>query len=154
MTTLTRTSSIVLALFAFACGEPRVIVNDPTWVPPEDVHVVDNHIILDRTINFEFDSDKILDSSSGLLDNIAAVINHHPHIERLNVIGHTDAQGGPAHNQDLSQRRATSVVTALQARGVNITLRPSGMGERERLCQEQTPECQARNRRVEFLIVE
>lgn len=154
MNALTRTSSIVLALLAFGCGEPRVIVNDPTWVPPTDVHVVDNHIILDRTINFELDSDKILESSSGLLDNIASVINHHTHIQTLDVVGHTDAQGGPAHNQDLSERRAASVVTALEARGVRITLRPSGMGERVHLCEEQTEECQARNRRVEFVINE
>ena len=151
---LTSLVLMVVATWLMGCPPPRRIVNDPNWIPPEDVRVVDDHIVIDNHINFELDSDVILPSSSLLLDNIADVIVHHPHIQSLRVIGHTDAAGGPAHNQDLSERRAASVVVALRQRGINITLDSVGRGERERLCTEDTPECHARNRRVEFLIVE
>ena len=148
----------ILALsFAFAACKgsgPRLIVNDPNWVPPEDVRVEGNHITIDRHINFELDSDVILAESNQLLDHIADTIVHHPEITSLQVIGHTDAAGGTAHNQQLSERRAAAVVGALQARSVSIALEAVGKGESEPLCQEDTEACHAQNRRVEFLIVD
>lgn len=144
----------LLALsFAAGCKEPRLVVNDPSWVAPPDVHVEADRITIDRHINFETDSDVILTESNELLDNIADTIQHHPEITALRVVGHTDAVGGPVHNQDLSDRRAAAVVGALEARGVSIALESVGKGETEPLCQDDTEACHAQNRRVEFLIV-
>jgi len=144
---------LVALSFAAGCKEPRLIVNDPNWVPPEDVRVEGNRITIDRHINFELDSDVILTESNELLDHIADTIRHHPEITALQVVGHTDAAGGPTHNQDLSERRAAAVVGALQARGIDIPLEAIGKGESEPLCQDDTEACHAQNRRVEFLIV-
>ncbi len=141
------------ALAACKGNGPRLIVNDPNWVAPVDVHVTDDQITIDRHINFELDSDVILTDSNELLDHIADTIVHHPEITSLQVVGHTDAAGGTAHNQDLSERRAAAVVGALQARGVEIALEAVGKGETEPLCQDDTEACHAQNRRVEFLIV-
>lgn len=150
-----RNAILFIALsFAAGCTEPRVIVDDPSWVAPPDVHVEGNRITIDRHIHFELDSDVIRAESNELIDHIADTIIHHPEITSLQVIGHTDAAGGPAHNQDLSERRAAAVIGALQARGVSIALQAIGKGESEPLCQNDTEACHAQNRRVEFFIVD
>ena len=69
------------------------------------------------------------------------------------IIGHTDTDGGHDHNMDLSNRRAAAVENALRERGVTIELEHDGGGETEPMCSEDTDECHASNRRVEFLII-
>jgi len=141
---------------AGAEAEPEPVLNQQAtvaWTPPEDVAIEGDRITIDGHINFESDSDVILAESNELLDHIADVVVHHPEIHHLKIVGHTDAAGGEAHNLELSEKRAAAVMAALQERGVEIDLRASGMGETEHLCEEDTDECHAQNRRVEFLIV-
>lgn len=165
------TLSLLALMFAVACGgstpaeettpepapepapEPvaEVVVEAPP--EPEDVHIVGDHITIDRHINFESDSDVILADSNDLLDHIAQVVGAHTEITHVRVVGHTDSEGDDAHNQELSERRAAAVVAALASRGIAITLDASGAGEAEPVCQEDTDECHAENRRVEFIIV-
>jgi len=128
---------------------------EPAEADPEDVRIEGDHLTIDRHINFESDSDVILADSYELLDHIALLLSHHTDdIAHLRIVGHTDAAGGDAHNQELSERRAASVAAALQERGVTATLDHVGAGETEPLCEEDTVECHASNRRVEFLIVQ
>ena len=77
-----------------------------------------------------------------------------PSAEDLRVEGHTDARGNAARNLTLSRQRAAAVVTYLQSHGVTTTLDSDGFGSTRPLCPEETDECLARNRRVEFVIVE
>ncbi len=152
-------STVLLSLaFIAACGPksppPVQAPFSGTMPDPTDVHIVGDHITIDDHLNFETDSDVILASSDELLDHIAQALANHPEITHLQIIGHTDAAGGHEHNQDLSERRAASVVRALQARGVTARLDAAGVGELEHLCQEDTDECHATNRRVEFRIVQ
>ena len=46
------------------------------------------------------------------------------------------------------------MVHYLQAAGVAQTLRPQGFGETQLLCEEETDECNTRNRRVDLVIVD
>lgn len=132
---------------------PAPEVEAPLEAPePEDVHIEGDHLVIDDHINFAFDSDEILDSSSGLLDQIATLLQMHDEIISMEIIGHTDAAGGHEHNQDLSERRAAAVLVALQERSVPQELSSHGTGETEPLCEEDTDECHAKNRRVEFRI--
>ena len=166
------TFSLLLALAGFACGgsQQSSTVAEPEPEPepetevvaeaepepeadPTDVHIEGDHITIDRHINFASDSDEILADSNDLLDHIALLLNHHPEVAHLRIIGHTDAAGGHDHNLDLSNRRAAAVENALRERGVTATLEHSGVGESEPVCEEDTDECHAQNRRVEFLIV-
>jgi len=126
---------------------PKMAVADPP-----DVHLVGDHIKIDKKIHFATDSDVIQDDSFELLDNIALVLKNHEEIETLHVIGHTDATGNAAHNMDLSKRRAASVVKALEERGVTQTLDSDGKGPTEPTCTESTKECNTANRRVEFKV--
>lgn len=129
--------------------EPPPAVEDP-----DDVHLEGDHVTIDHMIQFELDSDEIRGESSEILDHIATFLNNHTaEIPGMRVIGHTDNQGAAGHNLELSQRRATAVARALAERGVQIRLEAEGKGKTERLCTENTDECHARNRRVEFLII-
>lgn len=127
--------------------EPEPVAEDP-----DDVHIEGDHLVIDRHINFAFDSHEILEDSNDLLDHVATLLKNHPEIAKLHVIGHTDSAGGAEHNQDLSDRRANSVVEALRSRGATQTIDAAGKGETEHLCSEDTDECHQKNRRVEFLI--
>ena len=170
---MTRTTTLILCILsltlALACSSRRevepttqVVTTEGSEAPPEepveadpsDVHMVGDEITIDQHILFASDSDEILGDSTTILDHLATFLSHHAaEVPQLEVIGHTDAQGGAAHNQDLSQRRAAAVVAALQERGVTMTLTPIGRGDTEHLCEEDTDECHERNRRVVFHVV-
>ena len=73
--------------------------------------------ILDKVF-FDTDKDVIQAKSFGLLDNVAAVLQAHPEIQKVQIEGHTDNVGAPEYNRDLSARRAQSVVKYLVGKGV------------------------------------
>ncbi|MGL6044009.1 MAG: OmpA family protein, partial [Sandaracinobacteroides sp.] len=77
------------------------------------------------------------------LQSIAASISRYPDT-RIEVIGHTDNTGSAALNQDLSQRRATSVANVLRDSGVPSTrLTSFGRGEEQPVASNLTPEGRA-----------
>lgn len=81
------------------------------------------------------------------------VMNKIPEI-RLNVIGHTDADGKDNYNQDLSERRANSVAEYLMERGVSRErLNVSGMGEAMPIYDNSNRKLKKWNRRVELYII-
>ncbi|MBX3249206.1 MAG: OmpA family protein [Myxococcales bacterium] len=126
----------------------------PAVEDPDDVHLEGDHVTIDQMIQFALDSDEILGESAEIIDHLATFINNHQgEIPGLRVIGHTDNQGAAGHNQRLSEARAAAVARALAERGVQIRLEAEGKGKTARLCTENTEECHARNRRVEFLII-
>ncbi|MEM1418659.1 MAG: OmpA family protein, partial [Myxococcota bacterium] len=105
---------------------------EPAEEDPSDVRIEGDHLSLDGKVLFESDSDVILEESKPLLDHVATLVRNHPgEIQHLSIVGHTDASGGAAHNQDLSERRAAAVVRALQERNVPTQLEASGVGETE-----------------------
>ena len=110
--------------------------------------------ILDMVF-FKTGKDVIEKKSFALLDNVAAVLKSHPEIAKIRVEGHTDNVGVPAKNKDLSGRRAASVVTYLKGKGVEAARRVGeGYGEEKPVGANTTDEGKAKNRRVEFTIVE
>jgi OmpA-OmpF porin, OOP family len=89
-----------------------------------------------------------------LLDNVAAVINSHPEIQRIQVQGHTDSQGNDAYNLGLSKRRAGQVMQYLIKKGVASTrLESEGYGETQPIADNKSVQGRATNRRVVFAIV-
>lgn len=71
----------------------------------------------------------------------------------VQVIGHTDNVGDAGYNQDLSQRRAASVVAVLRNAGVPASrLVAIGRGENEPIASNLTAQGRAQNRRVEIII--
>jgi len=102
-------------------------------------------------IIFDTDSDHIKDESHSTLDKIVALLKAKPAL-KLSVEGHTDSTGTPAHNQDLSERRAKSVVAYLTAAGIGgDRLSPAGFGATRPVQSNDTDLGRAQNRRVELV---
>jgi OmpA-OmpF porin, OOP family len=102
-------------------------------------------------INFDTDSDHIRDESRPTLDKIVALLKARPDL-KLSVDGHTDSSGAAEHNQDLSTRRAKSVVAYLTAAGIGAgRLSPAGYGATRPVASNDTALGRAQNRRVELV---
>ena len=75
-------------------------------------------------------------------------------IQRVRVDGHTDASGQEAYNEQLSVRRANSVVNVLTHVGMrpeNIQVR--GLGSREPVASNKTRAGRTENRRVAIVVI-
>ena len=67
--------------------------------------------------------------------------------------GHTDNRGGHAYNQDLSERRAKSVLDYLEHKGIQAQrLKSRGYGYDRPIASNEDALGRAKNRRVEFQI--
>lgn len=122
---------------------------------PKRVEVQQDKIVIHDTIQFETDQAIIKPESYGLMDEITLVVANNPQIQRLSIQGHTDATGGDAHNQKLSNARAYSVLEYLVQHGVAPErLTSKGWGENKPIATNATAEGREKNRRVEFVIVQ
>lgn len=101
-------------------------------------------------INFDFDSATIRPESSGHLDELAAGLQAAT-AATITIVGHTSSEGSDAYNEQLSQRRAEAVVTALIERGIDASrMAADGRGESEPIADNATEAGRALNRRVEI----
>ncbi len=73
--------------------------------------------------------------------------------DRVSVEGHTDSVGSNSYNQDLSDRRAYSVRTALTDMGISIDrVATHGYGEEFPVASNNNAESRQLNRRVEIIL--
>ncbi len=71
----------------------------------------------------------------------------------VSVYGHADSTGSDSYNQQLSEKRASSVATYLAGQGVApARLRAIGFGESNPIADNSTEAGRAANRRVEIVI--
>ncbi len=86
------------------------------------------------------------------LNSVALVLKEYDRTQ-ISVVGHADARGSDAFNQDLSEDRASSVATYLASQGVGGNrLYAVGYGETRPIGDNATEQGQALNRRVEIII--
>jgi outer membrane protein OmpA-like peptidoglycan-associated protein len=103
-------------------------------------------------VTFRPGSAVMTDRAHKILDRLAVVLVAHPSV-RGRVVGHTDDQGSPENNLDLSQRRAEAVKFYLVAKGVaESRLGAVGLGADAPIADNETSRGRTRNRRVEFQI--
>lgn len=73
---------------------------------------------------------------------------------KMEIAGHTDAQGSEEGNRTLSQARAEAVLLALQGRQVDITgMVAKGYGEAMPIADNATDAGREANRRIEFTLI-
>jgi len=119
------------------------------------VVVKDKVIVIKRQIHFETDSDVIKSDSFGILDEVTDTLLNHPEIRMVEIQGHTDSRGKREYNIDLSERRARSVKRYLVEAGVEASrLDSKGFGPDKPIAPNITGTGRARNRRVEFHIID
>ena len=103
-------------------------------------------------ILFDSGSANIQPQSYGIIRQISQALQQVPDM-RLNIIGHTDADGSDEANMKLSKKRADAVRDALVSI-YNITddrLQTEGKGESEPVGDNNTTDGKAQNRRVVFI---
>ena len=109
-------------------------------------------ITLKGDVSFDLDSDVVRPGLYNELDRIAQIMIKYPQTSIL-VEGHTDSTGSEAYNQQLSERRATSVKNLLASRGVpDYRINTIGYGKSRPVVTNATPEGRQMNRRVEIRI--
>jgi outer membrane protein OmpA-like peptidoglycan-associated protein len=141
-----------------ACPNEAEVVNgvdDHDGCPDEGlIRLVDDRVVLDETVLFDFERARIKSAARPILAAIAGMVRAHPEWTELRVEGHADTRGDEAFNRDLSERRARNVRQALVELGVRPGIidfvgygatRPRAMGEDE--------QAHAANRRVEFVVM-
>jgi outer membrane protein OmpA-like peptidoglycan-associated protein len=103
-------------------------------------------------ILFGFDQSYLTATAMTNLDKVVVVLKKYPDTN-IEVQGHTDSKGTTTYNQNLSERRATSVSNyLLQQYVVSSRLTTKGFGENIPKYTNENAEGQTQNRRVEFLI--
>ena len=101
-------------------------------------------------INFETGSAVLLPGSDAVLERAFFALTSNP-ATRIEIAGYTDNMGDAKSNQRLSLRRADAVSTWLVRKGIGATrIVTVGMGERDPVAPNSTPEGRAKNRRIEF----
>jgi OmpA-OmpF porin, OOP family len=119
------------------------------------VSVGKGEITIKQQVQFALDSAVILPESFGLLTEIADTLIRHSEIRRVEVQGHTDNSGTPEHNKVLSEQRSEAVRAWLVQHGVaSDKLVARGYGQEKPLAPNVTAGNRARNRRVQFIILE
>lgn len=111
--------------------------------------------ILSRTGNIHFRpaSDRLDDKSRPLLDNIRDIVSRCPGLV-VRIAGHTDSDGPAPANQRLSEQRAAAVAAYLSARGIAAErMQVVGFGEDSPLVPNDSAENKAKNRRIEFAVL-
>lgn len=103
-------------------------------------------------IQFATGKDILLKTSFPILNDIAKVMIENPEY-KLTIAGHTDNQGDPVKNLDLSDRRALSVKSYLMKKGVDaIRMTSVGYGDTKPVADNSTAAGRKENRRVEFTV--
>ena len=106
-------------------------------------------------IFFDTDRDVIKRPSFAVLERVADVLRASGFIRRIRIEGHTDDRANHEHNVDLSQRRAAAVMRWLTEHHIEATrMESQGFGPDRPVASNQTREGRARNRRVEFVIID
>jgi len=111
-----------------------------------------NALLASNRIQFTANKSIISRNSYGLLDDLASVAALCPSAH-ITIEGHTDSLGSDEANNQLSQRRAQSIVAFLFQQGIALErLTSIGRGEQKPIANNTTEHGRSRNRRIEFIV--
>jgi len=121
---------------------------------PKRVFYTGTELKITDKVQFGSGSSRLAASSFGLLNEVADLLKANKWIKKIEIQGHTDGQGSNAGNLSLSQRRAESVKTYMQGRGIPAALLVAkGYGEEKPISSNRTSIGREKNRRVEFAVL-
>ncbi|MBX2796491.1 MAG: OmpA family protein [Myxococcales bacterium] len=122
--------------------------------PPSNVKVTRTRVQIKEMVQFETASATLLPTSDRILDDVVQVLRDAPYLS-VRVEGHTDSNGSDSTNMRLSQSRAESVMRYLRGAGIESgRLTAMGFGETRPIDTNRTSSGRAKNRRVEFHILQ
>ncbi len=123
---------------------------------PKSIRLTAEKIEILEIVYFDTGKATIQERSNALLQDIATVMKDNPNLKKVRIEGHTDNVGQPARNLGLSQSRAEAVRKFLIEKGgvAADRLAAEGLGDTHPVADNKTADGRAKNRRVEFVIVE
>jgi outer membrane protein OmpA-like peptidoglycan-associated protein len=128
---------------------PVVVASAAPSANAQRIEEIGSHVL------FETGSYRLQSESRSAIHEMCTYLNAHPEITRVRVEGHADERGSADLNQELSAYRAAAVARALVQCGVAPErLESAGLGATRRLCADGTENCNQRNRRVQFEVIE
>ena len=136
------------------CGKQSVDIILPVALSTWECQARLNAMLVGEPIRFQTGQDLIAPISDIDLVRLAATLKSCPG-PQLRITGHSDNVGDPAQNQSLSERRAKAV----GARLIELEIPPErvevvGLGETQPVASNATPVGRAKNRRIEFTLLE
>jgi outer membrane protein OmpA-like peptidoglycan-associated protein len=138
----------------------------PTWIKQEaklreqlqgtgvSVTRVGDEIVLNMpgNVTFQTDSSDLNPQFFSVLDSVALVLKEYDKTI-VEVVGHTDSTGSAEYNQALSERRAATVASYVNARGIDQQrILAFGRGLTQPIADNATAAGRAQNRRVELTL--
>jgi Ca-activated chloride channel family protein len=118
------------------------------------VVVESSSLVILSAVQFKHRGSTIDATSHAILDQVVEVLKENPEL-RLGVYGYSDREGSSAETLRLSQQRAAAVARYLTEHGIDAKrLDVQGFGDQHPLADSQTEEGRAKNRRVEFKILQ
>ncbi len=139
------------------CLAPAAPAQEPADAPAEEPEA-DANVCIGRARlrgSFARKTAEIEPGARAVLDLVARAIERDCGGKPILIEGHTDLAGDPGYNQQLSEERALAVKRYLVERGIPAEqLRTQGYGETRPLSTDPSPEAQALNRRVSFVVLE
>lgn len=136
-----------------AALNPTYTVNNGLRVAASEQSVLDA-ALADRIIEFESGKAALTPAGMAVLDQMSAAMQKLKGV-KVEVIGHTDNAGSRAGNLSLSQARAEAVKAYVVAQGIAAdSIAVSGEGPDRPVADNRTPEGRARNRRIEFKVIQ
>ncbi|MBO5698718.1 MAG: OmpA family protein [Bacteroidaceae bacterium] len=125
--------------------EKEVIIRDTVYV--QQLEEIEKNF---NATQFEQGKADLNDEAKFVLHDLAKLMEKNPSL-KVQIVGHTSAEGDPNVNQKLSEARAQAAVDFLVSRGIAAErLDAEGKGSSEPL-DENNPKM---NRRTEFVVIE
>jgi OOP family OmpA-OmpF porin len=121
---------------------------------PQECLAAVNAVVTKKKITFDPGSAELDSASAAVMDALSRALKNCNGI-RIEIAGHTDAQGSAGGNLALSQARAEAVLVALQGRQVDVSgMRAAGYGEGVPIADNGSEVGREANRRIEFTLID
>jgi OOP family OmpA-OmpF porin len=127
----------------------------PIVISEKETELLDTGKITVQNVNFDTGKWTIRPESFAVLDEIGGILIQWPDL-KIEIGGHTDSRGSDALNQGLSEKRANAVREYLISKFPQIQAAQytsAGYGEKFPIADNTTPTGLAKNRRVEFKVL-
>lgn len=144
-----RSAQCCLEMFSLHKDVKKIVqvIDTPKKVLPINTPIPVNHIY------YETNQYTVTPESYASLDSLVAMLTAYPQME-IEISAYTDNVGTPAYNQELSEKRAESLVAYLVNKGIAASrLQHKGYGDTMPVASNDTPEGRQQNRRIELKIL-
>ena len=130
--------------------EKEVIVRDTVTVYVQQLEEIEKNF---NAAEFVVGKADLSEDAKFVLHDLAKVMQKHPEL-KLQLVGHTSAEGDAALNQKLSEQRAQAAVDFLVSHGGVDVSRLEAIGKGSSELKNTADPMAQENRRTEFIIVE